>query len=285
MYYHLNPMSYIINQDFYNQNKKYYIYIHYTPDNIPFYVGKGIKNRCLHKHSRSKWWNNMVNKYGYYIKIQEINLSEDECLQREIYWINYFGRKQYQEGTLINLTNGGEGVSGRLYTDEEKELKSKFFKDNFEYLQSFGNRSKYFGQSLIGTDNPNYGNKLGNNPLSKSVVKLDLKGNYICKYDCLKEAEIKNNVKGVYQVCKGKRNQLNGFIYVYEQDYINNNYTISLGKTNKKIVLQIDINTKEIIKKYNSTQETKIDGFSPNNVAQACRGDKKSHKGFMWKYE
>lgn len=278
-------MSYIINQDFYNQNTKYYIYIHYTPDNIPFYVGKGIKNRCLHKHSRSKWWNNIVNKYGYYIKIQEINLSEDECFQREIYWIDYFGRKQYQEGTLINLTNGGEGVSGRIYTEEEKELKSKFFKDNIEYLQSLGDRSKYFGKSLIGQDNPNYGNILGNNPISKSVVKLDLKGNYICRYDCLKQAEIENNVKGVYQVCKGKRNQLDGFIYVYEEDYINNNYTISLGRTNKKVVLQIDINTKEIIKKYNSTQETKIDGFYPNNVAQVCRGDKKSHKGFMWKYE
>ena len=278
-------MSYIINRDFYNQNTKYYIYIHYTPDNIPFYVGKGIKNRCLHKHSRSYWWNNIVNKYGYYIKIQEINLNEDECLQREIYWIKYFGRKQYQEGTLINLTNGGEGVSGKLYTEEERQIKSKFFKENLEYLQSFGDRSKYFGKSLIGQDNPNYGNILGNNPLSKSVVKIDLKGNYICRYDCLKEAEIKNNVTGVYQVCKGIRNQLNGFIYVYEQDYINNNYNINLGKTNKRVVLQINIDTKEIIKKYNSTQETKIDGFSPNNVAQACRGDKKTHKGFLWEYE
>ena len=278
-------MSYIINQDFYNQNTKYYIYIHYTPDNIPFYVGKGIKNRCLHKHSRSYWWNNIVNKYGYYIKIQEINLNEDECLQREIYWIKYFGRKQYQEGTLINLTNGGEGVSGKLYTEEERQIKSKFFKENLEYLQSFGDRSKYFSKSLIGQDNPNYGNILGNNPLSKSVVKIDLKGNYICRYDCLKEAEIKNNVTGVYQVCKGIRNQLNGFIYVYEQDYINNNYNINLGKTNKRVVLQINIDTKEIIKKYNSTQETKIDGFSPNNVAQACRGDKKTHKGFLWEYE
>lgn len=278
-------MSYIINQDFFNQNSNYYIYIHYTLDNIPFYVGKGIKNRCLHKRSRSYWWNNIVNKYGYYIKIQEINLNEDECLKREIHWIKYFGRKQYKEGTLINLTDGGEGTSGRIYTKEEKELKSQFFKDNLEYLQSFGNRYKYFGKSLKGKDNPNYGNKGENNPLSKSVVKLDLKGNYICRYDSLKQAEMENNVKGVYQVCNKRRNQLDGFKYVYEQDYINNNYNISLGKTNKKVVLQIDSITKSIIKKYNSTQETKIDGFSPNNVSQVCRKERKSHKGFLWKYE
>lgn len=278
-------MSYIKNQELFNQNKKFYIYIHYTLDNIPFYVGKGTKNRCLHKSNRSKWWNNIINKYGYYIEIQEINLNEDECFQKEIYWIEYFGRKELNKGTLINLTNGGEGVSGRIYTEEEKELKSKFWKENLDKLQSIGNRSNYFGKSLTGNSNPNYGNTGIKNTNSKSVVKIDLKGNFICRYDSLIEAEIKNNVKGVHQVCNGRRNQLNGFIYIYEQDYINNTYTISLGKTNKKIVLQLDIKTNQIIKKYNSTQETKNDGFYPNNVAQVCRGEKKSHKGFLWKYE
>lgn len=278
-------MSYIKNQELFNQNKKFYIYIHYTLDNIPFYVGKGTKNRCLHKSNRSKWWNNIINKYGYYIEIQEINLNEDECFQKEIYWIEYFGRKELNKGTLINLTNGGEGVSGRIYTEEEKELKSKFWKENLDKLQSIGNRSNYFGKSLTGNSNPNYGNTGIKNTNSKSVVKIDLKGNFICRYDSLIEAEIKNNIKGAYQVCNGRRNQLNGFIYIYEQDYINNTYTISLGKTNKKIVLQLDIKTNQIIKKYNSTQETKNDGFYPNNVAQVCRGEKKSHKGFLWKYE
>ncbi len=278
-------MSYITNQEYFKQNNKFYIYIHFTNTNIPFYVGKGNKNRCLHKSNRSKWWNNIVNKYGYYIEIKEINLNEDECFQKEVYWINYFGRKELNKGTLVNLTNGGEGVAGRIYTEEQKINKSNYFKNNLEILQNIGNRISYFGKHLIGEENPNYGNKSSKNPISKSVVKLDLKGNYICEYDSLTEAEIKNNVKGVCQVCNGRRNQLKGFIYVYKQDYINKTYNINMGRTNKKIVLQINIITNKIIKKYNSTQETKLDGFYPNTVAQVCRGDKKTHKGFLWKYE
>ncbi len=278
-------MSYIINQEHFIQNNKFYIYIHYTLDNVPFYVGKGNKNRCLHKSNRSKWWNNIVNKYGYYIKIEEINLDEDECFQKEIYWIDYFGRKGLHQGTLVNLTNGGEGVSGRIYTDKEKINKSNYFKNNLEILQNTGNRINYFGKQLFGNTNPNFGNKGSNNSISKAVVKLDLKGNYICEYGSLKEAEIDNKVKGVYQVCNGRRNQLNGFFYTYKENYTNNNYIIKLSKNNKKVVLQIDVITNVIIKKYNSTMETKIDGFYPNNVAQVCRGDKKTHKGFLWKYE
>lgn len=278
-------MSYIINQEHYNQNTKFYIYVHYTIDNVPFYVGKGNKNRCLHKSNRSKWWNNIVNKYGYYIEIKEINLNEDECFQKEIYWIEHFGRKVLKNGTLINLTKGGEGVSGRIYPKEELEQRSNYWRENLDRLQNIGNRVNYFGKKLLGNKNPNYGNKGSKNPISKSVVKLDLKGNFIYKYESLIEAEINNNVKGVSAVCRGKRNQLNGFIYVYEQDYINNNYHISMGITNKKKVLQIDIKTNKIIKKYNSTQETKIDGFFPNHVARAARGDRKTYKGFLWKYE
>jgi hypothetical protein len=278
-------MSYITNKDQFKQNKKYYIYIHYTLDKVPFYVGKGVKNRCLDKANRSKWWNNVVCKYGYYIKIQEINLNEDECFQREVFWINYFGRKQLKEGTLVNLTNGGEGVSGRVYTKEERLLKSNFWKENLTFLQKIGKRENYFGKILKGKYNPNYGNKGKDNPISIPVVKIDLKGNFISRYESLIEAEISNDVKGVYQVCKGQRHQLKGFKYIYEEDYISGNYVITRGKTSKKQVLKISLKTNKIIKEYNSTQETKIDDFFPNHVARACRGERKTYKGFKWKYK
>ena len=278
-------MSYIINKEKFDKNHKFYIYVHYTTDGVPFYVGKGKANRCLHKHSRSYWWDNVVSKYGYFIEIKEINLNEDESFQKEIYWIDYFGRKQLKEGTLINLTDGGEGVSGRIFTQQEKDERSKFFKDNLEYLQSIGDREKYFGKALLGSDNPNYGNRLGKNPISKKVVKLNLNGDYICEYQSLKEAEIKNNAKGVYQVCNGRRNQLKGFFYCYKSDYITGNYNISMGKNNKKKVLQIDIKTNMIIKEYNSTQETNNYGFFSNHVARAARGERKTYKGFKWEYK
>ena len=55
---------------------KFYTYKHYkADDNTIFYIGKGKLDRCLHRTDRSKWWNNVVNKHGYYIIIDKINLT------------------------------------------------------------------------------------------------------------------------------------------------------------------------------------------------------------------
>lgn len=73
---------------------------------------------------------------------------------------------------------------------------------------------------------------------------------------------------------------MKGYKYIYLEDYNPDNIKITKGKTSKKEVLQIDILTDEIIKKYDSCASTKIDGFNPTNVGQVCRGEKKSHKNF-----
>jgi hypothetical protein len=60
------------------------------------------------------------------------------------------------------------------------------------------------------------------------------------------------------------------------------------GKPKKK-VLQIDINTKEIIKKYNSIAEAakEIGVKSQSNISACCKNNygRKTVNGFQWKYE
>lgn len=276
-------MSYIKNQVHFNLNTKFYIYIHCTPDGIPFYIGKGKENRCLDETYRNQWWKNIVNKYGYYVIIKEINLSEEDCFKKEVFWIEHFGRRDLNTGTLVNLTNGGEGVAGRIWSEDQKETRSKYFRENLETLQNIGARKEYFGKSLFGENNPNYGNK-ETNPNCIKVVKLDLKGNFICEYNSVAEASEMNNAKGIYQVCRGQRHQLKGYKYVYREDYLTGNYSITSGITSRKEVLKIDKETNEIVKEYNSAQETKIDGFSPNGVSRVCRGERKFYRGFKWQY-
>lgn len=55
--------------------------------------------------------------------IEECN-NENDALNKEIYWIKYYNSNNREIG--YNLTNGGEGVSGRKYTDEEKKIKSDY---------------------------------------------------------------------------------------------------------------------------------------------------------------
>ena len=60
------------------------------------------------------------------------------------------------------------------------------------------------------------------------------------------------------------------------------------GKPKKK-VLQIDINTKEIIKKYNSIAEAakEIGSKSQSNISACCKNNygRKTVNGFQWRYE
>lgn len=126
----------IINYEFYKKNleENFYIYVHCTLDeNIPFYIGKGKKDRCKQHLDRSDWWKRIANKHDYYIELLEINLTEEEAFAKEKDYISKFGRRQFKNGgTLVNLTDGGEGAAGKIYSDEEREKISKHFKENPE---------------------------------------------------------------------------------------------------------------------------------------------------------
>lgn len=100
---------------------KFYIYLHIKlTDGSPFYVGKGSGKRLYDKARRSILWNNIVNKYGYDVILLEEELTEEDALKLEVYWINRIGRRDLCKGPLVNHTDGGEGGNGRIVSDEEK---------------------------------------------------------------------------------------------------------------------------------------------------------------------
>lgn len=104
----------------------YYIYFHIKSDDKSiFYVGKGKGRRALVKSCRSLHWNNTVSKHGYDIVYKEINLSEEEAILREKYWISYYGRLDNGTGCLVNFTDGGEGTSGRSMNEYTKRVISQ----------------------------------------------------------------------------------------------------------------------------------------------------------------
>jgi len=102
---------------------EYYIYLHIKSTNgEPFYVGKGKDKRCSVENNRSLHWNNIVSKYDYDVLFLEENISEEEALEKEIYWIKRIGRKDLNNGLLVNFTDGGEGSSGRPMNQNTKNI-------------------------------------------------------------------------------------------------------------------------------------------------------------------
>jgi hypothetical protein len=104
--------------------KTYCIYLHIKLTNgEPFYVGKGSKSRVINKSNRSKWWKRTVDKYGYDVILIEENLTEEEAFEKEKYWIDRIGRRDLDKGPLVNMTDGGEGTSGRKWIVSEETKK------------------------------------------------------------------------------------------------------------------------------------------------------------------
>ena len=105
---------------------KFYIYAHINPlKNEIFYIGKGHGKRAFNKNSRSKFWKDTVKKYGYIVDILEEGLTEEEAFEREIFYIQKIGRRDLGTGPLVNLTGGGDGIIGRIISEETKKLMSK----------------------------------------------------------------------------------------------------------------------------------------------------------------
>ncbi len=98
------------------------VYTHTRLDtNVIFYVGIGkTEKRAYAKTDRSKYWKNIVDKAGYSIKIVHECETWDEACYTEKYLISYYGRKDLKLGELVNLTNGGDGNNGLVFSEEHR---------------------------------------------------------------------------------------------------------------------------------------------------------------------
>lgn len=97
--------------------KKYYTYAYLREDRTPYYIGKGKGRRIYNK------WIGEVSppKDKSRIIFLKQNLTEEEAFRHEIYMIAVFGRKDLGTGILRNKTNGGDGCSGMVHSEETKE--------------------------------------------------------------------------------------------------------------------------------------------------------------------
>lgn len=170
---------------------EFYVYIYldprksgrYTYDDLgvsflfePFYVGKGKGNRYkehlklkdnynLYKNNKIKAIMNL-DMIPIIIKYKE-NILEEESLLLEKKIIYNIGRLNKETGCLTNLTDGGDGVSGKIYTEEERNKISERTK---------GEKNPMYGKGyLIAGDKNGFYGKVHTQEFKKERSLLSIK--------------------------------------------------------------------------------------------------------------
>jgi hypothetical protein len=113
----------------------HYVYVLCRSDGTPFYVGKGVKNRCFNHEAEAANTERLTHKLnviramrrrqeaiGYCI--ESSFQSEVEAHARERYLIELFGRYDRKVGPLTNQTDGGEGASNPSEESRERRRQS-----------------------------------------------------------------------------------------------------------------------------------------------------------------
>lgn len=100
--------------------RDHYAYVHARPDYTIFYVGKGVRDRFLPSKQRNTHHRHIVKKYG----ASEILVGVIPCSSHEIALELEKGIIKCAKASgasLVNLTEGGDGVLGRAVSEATRQ--------------------------------------------------------------------------------------------------------------------------------------------------------------------
>lgn len=135
----------------------WYVYRHIRLDkNIPFYIGIGCKvsyGRAYESNpsKRTAFWCRVANKAGYKVEIMFDNLYKEEAVIKEKEFISLYGRLDLNLGSLVNMTDGGDGIFNIVVSDE---------------------RRKKISENMKGSKNHQYGKKQSEETKLKRVLSF-----------------------------------------------------------------------------------------------------------------
>jgi len=145
------------------------VYLHRRKsDGEVFYVGIGSKRtRAYDSKQRSRFWKAYTVKYPYSVEVLYEGLTWQEACGKERELIKQYGRRDLGGGTLVNMTDGGDGATGRKDSLSRIKQKSTYLKANNPML-----RPEYREKvSISKKDKQRFDMKGDKNPNFKEGVK------------------------------------------------------------------------------------------------------------------
>lgn len=248
-------------------------------------VANRIKEgRCLEREKLSPIdmalsKNDLSNFTWSIIEVCKIN----ELDEKEKYWINYYN--SYSDG--YNATLGGQAWI-REVPECIHNIKH-LLRDTDLDLQTIANQTGITYQ-IVSNINRGICYKEDDwpmpiRPVNKKVIQYDKYGNEIARYGSVTEAAEAVNTSStrISSACKKEGDSAKGFIWRYENDPITMRGPLTVH--NSKIVIQLDKQGNEICR-YASLQDAAnaIGCKTKDHIGRACRGERATYKGYVWKY-
>ena len=212
----------------------YYVYRHIRLDkNTPFYIGKGTTHktrkdfnnyyhRAFSKYNRNNIWKRITAKTDYTVEIIFESESEKEVFEKEKEFIKLYGRIDNKTGILSNLTDGGDGDSGKIVSKETRERISKANKGR-KYSKEVNAK-----KALKGELNPFYGKQHTDEMIrfyqvsQSTKIKIITPNDEVIIFECIRDcAKYFNKTKDVMRtminkINKGYKVTENSFLYNYK---------------------------------------------------------------------
>jgi hypothetical protein len=164
----------------------YYTYAYLREDRTPYYIGKGQGNRA---YRRSKKDIKPPKDKSRIIFLKQ-NLTEQEAFKHEIYMIAVFGRKDLGTGILHNRTDGGDGVSGAIFTEATRNRMSQ---------SRMGDKNHFYGKIHSSQTKEKISNtKKGSIPHNKGKYLPDNEIGYSGRY-------MRDYKKGIRRINKNRK--------------------------------------------------------------------------------
>ena len=235
--------------------------------------------------------------------ILETVYSKKEALEKEKYWIetlntcifsknsngyneNYGGVGGHNSRPVIMLNLNGEYIKRyNSASDAERDIGVTHGNILINCKNKSSNCNNYL--FMFEDEYIKFGSKTFIEPKRKttSVIQCDLEGNFIKKYNSVQEAAICTNSSRTSistQLNHGHKN-VNGFIFVYENEYPISDLSIYKRKNNGRKIAQVNIETNEIICKFDSISDAgKKLGVNYKTIQQNVDKPNRTAFGYKW---
>lgn len=264
-------------------------------------------NNARDKYNSSVFWDYEVIEY----------CTEDELNEREKYYIKLFNSTDREIG--YNITEGGDGCIGYVFTEEAKKAVSEGLKRSYNNLsekekkirsdRQKGENNHFYGKHhteetkqkisnklkgiFEGEKNPFYGKHhtqelkdIISDRCSKAIYQIDPDTNEIIKeWKSASEASKELNCcrKGINNCCLGKLKISSGYKWCYKDhpELMNNE-----PQLNKRPILAFLIDSGEFFKEYKSIRDASKElNITESRIKKYLYGIRKSVGKYMFRYK